>query len=120
VSTTTLKDYGRHSERHGDIPFYYGFPFRLYFGEHQIAPEDVETWCRENCVGYYKTSSYTHKSSVRLRNGTYDTKVVFIDKIYLQEEGDVARIRLMYDVRDEQVKRPDRIKRKKRKVAKKA
>ena len=118
--TTTLKDFGRHSERHGDIPYYYGFPFRFWFGEHQVQPEDVETWCRENCVGYYKTVSYTHDSSVRLRNGQYDTRVIFIDKIYLADEVDASRIKLQFDVRDVVVKRPNKMKRKKRRKAKTA
>lgn len=122
MGTTTLKDYGRSSERHGDIPFYYGFPFRFWFGEHQLAPEDVETWCRENCLGFYKTVSYTHKSSTRIKGqpSRFDTKVVFIDKIYLADEADAMRVKLQFDVRDEVVKRPERIKarRKKRKVVK--
>jgi hypothetical protein len=120
MGTTTLKDYGRHSAKHGDIPFYYGFPFRFWFGEHQLAPEDVETWCKENCVGYYKTVSYTHKSSVRLRDGRFDSKVVFIDKIYLQNEADAMRVKLQFDVKDEVVKRPERIKARRKKRAKKA
>lgn len=113
MGTTTLKDYGRNSERHGDIPFYYGFPFRFWFGQHQIAPEDVETWCRENCIGYYKTVGYTHNSSVRIkgRPNEFDTKVIYIDKIYLADEADALRVKMMFDVRDTQVKRPDKIKR---------
>ena len=120
MGTTTLKDYGRSSERHGDIPFYYGFPFRFWFGEHQLAPEDVETWCRENCLGYYKTVSYTHKNSIRLRNGKFDTKVIFVDKIYLGDETDAMRIKLAFSVKDTVIKRPERLKarRKKRKVVK--
>lgn len=117
---TTLKDYGRHSEKHGDIPFYYGFPFRFWFGEHQIAPEDVETWCRENCAGYYKTVTYTHKNSIRLRNGSFDERVVFVDKIYLADEIDAARIKSFFDVRDVQIKRPDKLKRRKKRKARKA
>lgn len=124
MGRTTLKDYGRHSEKHGDIPYYYGFPFRFYFAEHQVAPNDVESWCVENCIGYYKTVSYTHKDSVRLKGGRgFDTHVVYIDKIYLQDERDAMRLKLKWDVRDEQVKRPEKLKRKmrrKRKVQAKA
>lgn len=121
MGTTTLKDYGRSSQRHGDIPFYYGFPFRFWFAAHQLAPEDVETWCRENCVGYYKTVSYTHKDSVRLRNGQFDSKVIYIDKIYLQDEADAKRVALMFDVKDTVVKRVERLKpRRKKKKAKAA
>lgn len=117
---TTLKDYGRHSAKHGDIPFYYGFPFRFWFGEHQVAPDDVETWCRENCVGYYKTVSYTHKSSER-QGKTFVNKVIFIDKIYLASEADAIRIKLAFDVRDTVVKRTEKMKARRRKrKAKKA
>lgn len=114
---TTLGDYGRESERFGDIPFYYGFPFRFWFGEHQIQPDDVETWCRENCIGYYKTVTYTHKTSVRLRNGSYDTKIVFVDKIYLADEADALRIKLSFDVKETVVKRIEKIKQKRKKRA---
>lgn len=117
---TTLKDYGRHSDKFGDIPFYYGFQFRFWFGEHQIAPEDVETWCRENCVGYYKTVSYTHNTSIRLRNGVYDKKVIFIDKIYLADEADAIRIKMKFDVRDTVVKRTEKMKARRKKKVKKA
>ncbi len=118
MGTTTLKDYGRHSEKHGDIPFYYGFPFRFWFNEHQLAPEDVETWCKENCSGYYKTVSYTHKDSVRLRNGQFDSKVIYIDKIYLADEQDALRVKLQFEVKDTVIKRP-RIKARRKKKVKK-
>lgn len=108
---TTLGDYGRHSEKFGDISFYYAFAYRFYFGEHQIAPEDVHTWCKENCVGYYKITGYTHESSVRRkRSKEFDSKVVYADKVYLADEKDALRLKLAYDVKETIVKRP-RIKR---------
>lgn len=107
---TTLKDFGRHTERFGDIPFYYGFPFRFYFGEHQIQPEDVESWCRENCQGYYKTVTYTHKSSVRNANGEYENRVIYVDKIYLANDSDALQIKLAFNVKDTMVKDRPRIK----------
>ncbi len=103
---TTLKDFGRESERFGQIPYYYGFEFRFYFGEHQIQPEDVETWCRENCLGYYKTVSYTHKNSKRDRKGNYTERYVYVDKIYLADDKDAMRIKLAFDVKDVKVMRP--------------
>ena len=108
AGTTTLKDYGRHSEKHGDIAFYGFLPFRFYFGEHQIAPEDVITWCRENCVGYYKTTAYTHKDSVRKspRSKEFTNKVVYADKVYLADEADAVRLKLSFDVTETIVKRP--------------
>lgn len=111
MSTTTLKDHGRHSEKHGDIAYYYAFPYRLYFGQHMISPDDVETWCTEHAVGYYKTSTYVHKDSTRVFvNGVetkeYIEKKIFVDKIYLQDPKDVIAIKLMFDVTDEKVSRP--------------
>lgn len=107
---TTLGDFGRESERFGDIPFYYGFPFRFYFGEHQIQPEDVETWCRENCKGFYKTVTYTHKSSKRNRKGEYEERFVYVDKIYLADEDDATLIKLSFNVKDTVIKDRPRIK----------
>jgi hypothetical protein len=106
--TTTLHDYGRHSEKYGDIGFYYAFNFRFWFGEHQIAPDDVLTWCRNNCVGYYKVKCYTHKDSKRVspRSKDFANKVVYADVVYLADEADAMRIRLKFDVKDTQVKRP--------------
>ena len=117
MGTSTLKDYGRESERHGEIPFYYGFPFRFWFNQHQLAPDDVETWCRENCLGYYKTVSYTHRDSVRSADGTFDTKVIFVDKIYLANESDAMRLKLSFEVKDTVIKRPDRMKARRKKRA---
>jgi hypothetical protein len=107
---TVLQDFGRDSERFGDIPFYYGFPHRFYFGQHQIMPEDVETWCRENCRGYYKTVTYTHKSSKRDRKGNYDERVIYVDKIYLASDEDAMLIKLSFNVTDQIVKGRPRIK----------
>lgn len=120
--STTLRDYGRHSEKHGDIPYYYGFPIRFYFGQHMIAPEDVETWCRENAVGYYKISSYTHESSKRVspRSREFAEKIVYVDKIYLSEPADAVAIKLMFDVREERVLRPKLKRLMRRKSLKKA
>jgi hypothetical protein len=107
---TTLGDFGRESERFGDIPFYYGFPFRFWFGAHQIQPEDVESWCREHALGYYKTVTYTHKSSKRNRKGEYEDRVIYVDKIYLADERDALRIKLAFDVKETIVKDRPRIK----------
>lgn len=106
--TTTLQDYGRHSEKHGDIAFYYAFPIRFYFGQHQIAPDDVNTWCTEHAQGYYKITTYTHKDSVRVhaRSREFSNKVVYVDKIYLSDERDAIALKLMFDVREEAIKRP--------------
>jgi hypothetical protein len=123
MGTTTIKDFGRHSDRYGDISHYYVFPIRFWFGSHQLQPEDVGTWLRENAEGYYRVTSYTHKDSIRTKGHPkeFDVKVVFVDKVYLASEADAAKIRLAFDVRDTQVKRP-RIKplRKKRKTYKTA
>jgi hypothetical protein len=109
--TTTLQDYGRHSEKHGDIGFYYAFTIRFWFGQHELAPNDINTWCRENCKGYYKVSAYTHESSTRLPGQReFSEKVVYVDKIYLSDHNDALKLKEVFDVRDERVKRP-RIKR---------
>lgn len=121
MGTTTIKDFGRHSERYGEISHFYVFPIRFWFGENQLQPEDVGTWLRENASGYYRVMSYTHKDSVRNKKDkkTFDLKVVYVDKVYLSSEEDAAKIRLAFDVRDTKVMRP-RLKalRKKRKTYK--
>ncbi len=103
--TTTIKDFGRHSERFGDIGFYYAFPIKFWFGQSMLVPEDVLSWCRENCTGFYKVVSYTHERSQKA-DGLFTEKYIFVDKIYLEKEEDAALIKLTYDVRDQQVKRP--------------
>jgi hypothetical protein len=105
---TTLGDYGRTSEKYGEIAFYYAFPIKLYFGNHQIKPDDVVTWCKENCQGYYKIVSYTHKSSKRNRRNPrkYDQQVVFVDKIYLSDNRDAVAIKLMWSVTKTYLQRP--------------
>ncbi len=104
--STTIRDFGHSSERYGDIAFYYAFPVKFWFGQSQIAPHDVQTWCRENCTGFYKIVCYTHEDSVRNHDGSYEDKQIFVDKIYLSDEGDAAMIKLVFDVRDQKVKRP--------------
>lgn len=119
--SSTLQDYGRESEKHGEIPFFYNFPFRFWFGQHQIAPEDVETWCRENAVGYYKVYTYTHKDSKRksARSKEFEIKVVYVDKIYLADARDAEAIKKHFDVRAERVMHPRMKQLRKRKAAKK-
>jgi hypothetical protein len=104
---TTLSDEGRLG-KHGQIPFYYAFPFRFYFAESQIAPDDVLSWCQEHCNGYYKVASYTHRSSVRsaANPSQYDNKVVYIDRIFLSSENDAIRIKLTFNVKTVKVMRP--------------
>lgn len=115
---STLGDFGRDSERYGNIAFFYAFPIKFWFGQHQVAPDDVLSWCRENCEGYYKITCYTHVTSTRNKDGSYDEKIIFVDKIYLSNESDAALIKLTFDVRDQQIKRPARIARKTKKVKK--
>lgn len=121
MGTTTIKDFGRHSERFGDISHFYVFQYRFWFGQDQLQPEDVGTWLRENATGYYRVMSYTHKDSIRTKGHPkeFDKKVVYVDKVYLASAEDAAKIKLAFDVRETQVKRP-RLKalRKKRKVYK--
>lgn len=106
--TTTLQDYGRTSEKHGEIGFYYAFPIRFYFGQHQISPDDVNTWCTENAQGYYKVTTYTHKDSRRKspRSREFDEKIVYVDKIYLSDERDAVAIKMMFDVQETKILRP--------------
>jgi hypothetical protein len=103
--STTIKDFGHNSERFGNIGFYYAFPIKFWFGQSMVHPEDVLTWCREHCQGYYKITCYTHEDSVKV-GGVFTEKYVFIDKIYLSSEEDAALIKLMFEVREQQVKRP--------------
>jgi hypothetical protein len=115
--STTIKDYGRHSEKFGDIAHYYAFPIRFWFGNSQLAPDDVLTWLRSNAKGYYKVVCYTHKDSTRVkgRPSEFENKVIYVDKVYLADEMDAAKIKLAFDVRDVQVKRP-RLKARRKKV----
>lgn len=114
--TTTLRDYGRVSEKHGEIGYYYAFPIRFYVAQHMVAPEDVHTWCRENCQGYYKITGYTHESSKRVSPNSPELaeRVVYVDKIYLSDESDATMIKLAFDVKETKVLRP-RLKRLRRK-----
>lgn len=110
MATTTLKDYGRMSEEYGNIPYYYAFKYRFYFNQHQIEPDDVATWCKLNCEGYYKIVGYTHISSVRLPNSNkFSTRIAYVDKVYLSEDVDAVCVRLSYDVSDIIVRRPEKI-----------
>ncbi len=103
---TTLADFGRNSPRFEQIPFYYAFPFRFYFGENQLLPEDVLTWCRANASGYYKIACYTHEKSKRDESGNYVEKYVYVDKIYLQSDDDATLIKMTFDVKETKVMRP--------------
>lgn len=103
--STTIKDFGRHSERFGDISFYYAFPIKFWFQQEMLIPEDVLTWCRDNCTGFYKVVQYTHKDS-RKQGKDYLEKIMYVDKIYLEKAEDAALIKLTFDVKDQQVKRP--------------
>lgn len=119
MSTTTLKDHGRSRE---DIPFYYAFPFKFWFRESMIKPEDVQTWCQKNCAGWYKIVSYTHEDSVRKkysRTNEFEEKIIFIDKIYLSDESDALAIQLAFDVSDKQIVRMEKLKRKVRRKSSK-
>lgn len=119
---STIQDFGRCSEQHGNIPFYYAFPIKFWFGQHMVSPDDVLTWCRNNCQGYYKVICYTHEDSVRTkysrRSNEFDEKIIFVDKIYLSSEDDAAIIKLAFDVREQQVRRPCKLKRKVRRKPK--
>ena len=72
--STTIKDFGRHSDKFGDIAHYYAFPIRFWFGNHQLAPDDVLSWLRDNAKGYYKVVCYTHKDSVRVKGRPASSK----------------------------------------------
>jgi hypothetical protein len=104
--STTLHDHGRTSERFGDIAHFYAFPYKFWFRYSMMVPEDVATWCRENCTGYYKVYCYTHEDSVRGKDGKYKEKIMYVDRIFLQDEGDAALIKLAFKVSDQQVSRP--------------
>lgn len=104
---STLSDFGRQSERYGNISFFYAFPIKFWFGQSMLVPEDVLSWCRENCKGYYKVYAYTHEDSVRRgRSKEFDEKIMYVDKIYLSDEADAALIKLTFDVREQKVLRP--------------
>lgn len=111
MTATTLSDYGRYSEKYGEVPFYYTFKIKFYFQDPQVVPDDVQTWCQENCKGYYRVQSYTHKSS------TSDHPVRYCEKVYLQEEQDAMIIKLMFNVSEQWIKLP-KATRKKRKSKK--
>jgi hypothetical protein len=126
--STTLKDanLGLTQADASQIPHYYVFPFKFWFKEQQVAPEDVLTWCRKHCTGapdesYYKVVCYTHKSSVRVRYRPkeFEVKVVYVDHIFLSNEKDAARIKLKFNVSDQKVKRPEKLKPRKRRKKKK-
>lgn len=105
--STTIKDFGRSSERFGDIPFYYGFEHRFWIGQHDIMPNDVLSWCRENCKDYYKVTCYTHKDSKRLgKTREFYEKVIFVDKVYLASAEDAEAMKAVFDIRSERIKRP--------------
>lgn len=105
--TTTLHDFGRGSERFGDIPFYYAFPIKLWFGQNMTVPDDVLTWCRANCQGVYKVRCYTHEDSKRdPKTRKFSEKIMYADAVFLANEADAALIKLTFDVRETTVKRP--------------
>lgn len=103
MSTTTLKDHGRESEKHGFIPYFNWATFKLHFNENQISPDDVESWCVENCQGLYRTQTYIHKDSKRVfvdgvETKQFEEKIIYIDKVYLNDPRDVVAIKLMWDI----------------------
>jgi hypothetical protein len=105
--STTIKDFGRHSDRFGDIPFYYGFPIKFWFKSHMLIPDDVLTWCRRNCTGFYKVVAYTHEDSKKKPGTkTFAEKIMYVDKIYLEKEEDAALIKLTFKVLDQKISRP--------------
>ena len=115
---STLQDFGRQSARYGDIAYFYAFPIKFWFGQSMLVPEDVLSWCRENCKGYYKVVCYTHEDSTRKgRSKDFEEKIMYVDKIYLSSEDDAALIKLTFDVKEQQVKRP-KLKRKVKRVSK--
>lgn len=73
-------------------------------------PDDMVTWCRENCEGYYKIVTYTHNTSKRITGSKkFDSKVVFVDKVYLSRDSDAMMLRLSYSVSDVVIRRPDKL-----------
>lgn len=105
--STTIKDFGRSSERFGDIPPYYAFPIKFWFKAHMLIPDDVLTWCRENCEGFYKIVAYTHEDSRKKRGSKeFEEKIMYVDKIYLANEADAARIKLTFKVLEQKISRP--------------
>lgn len=104
--STTIKDFGRHSERFGDISYYYVFTHKFWVNEHQVAPDDILSWCRENCSGYYKVTCYTHEKSIRNDDGSYAEKIVYVDTVYLQNDEDSLMLALRYSLSDIAIKRP--------------
>jgi len=115
---STLSEFGRRSERYGDIAFFYAFPIKFWFGQSMIQPEDVLSWCKENCKGFFKVVCYTHEDSTREKDGRVTNKVIYVDKIYLSSEEDAAMIKLTFDVRDQKVKRECKLSRKERSTTK--
>lgn len=113
---STIQDFGRSSARYGNIAFYYAFPIKFWFGQSMLMPEDVLTWCRANCKGYYKVTCYTHEDSVR-KGRAFLEKIMYVDKIYLSSEEDAAAIQKVFTVKTSQVKRP-KLKRKVRRHGK--
>ncbi len=103
--STTIKDFGRHSERFGDIPPYYIFPIKFWFKSEMLVPDDVLTWCRNNCTGFYKVVAYTHEDSVK-HGKKFAEKIMYVDKIYLASEDDAALIKLTFKVLDQKISRP--------------
>ena len=108
MARTTIQDYGRRSEQFGMIPYFYAFPYKFWFQEHQIAPDDVATWCFENCIGYYKIVCYTHENSVRDPKDPrkWLHQVVYVDKVYLSDDHDAVTMRLTFSILDVKVRRP--------------
>ena len=107
MANTTLKDYGRGSEQFGNIPYYYVFPYRFFFAGSHVEPEDVRSWCRQNCMGYYRIECYTHKDSVKV-NGKWIEKRIYVDRLFISDQIDAVQIRLKFDVSEVSILRPEK------------
>lgn len=116
TARTTLIDKGRNKAEGRDVPYYYAFPFRFWMTGGAVAPDDVASWCRDQCRGYYKITGYTHNTSVRdPRNPTkYLNRIVYVDKVYLSDEVDAVSLRLTFDVLEVKVHRNEKMDRMKR------
>lgn len=109
---TTLRDYGRRSEKYGKIPFHNVYNYRFYVTGHNIPPHDVWTWCKECCEGLYRIDTYTHASSVRDNTtGKWVNRVRYVDKVYIERDCDAVTLRLTFDVSEVTVMRSEKFKR---------
>jgi len=117
--TTTIKDFGRHSDRFGNIPKFNWATCTLWFRQNQVAPDDVHTWLINNASDLYRVVMYTHKDSKRIhpRSKVLAEKVVYVDKIYLKSADDAMMVKLAFDVQEVKVNNRPRLKQLRRKRA---